>query len=313
MAYFLALDGGGTKTECWVANETRVVGQASGPTVKIMNVGEAAATERLRAVVREALGAAGVQGERVVRTCFGLAGTSSGEVRRWAEETLRGIVGGEIVIAGDEEIALDAAFHGGAGVLVIAGTGSHVMGRCADDVDRVRVSAGGWGPVLGDEGSGNWIGLEAIRACLRAQDRSVESCMVREIQDAWGVADLGELIAMANRRERPDFGALTQVVARCADSGDALAQGVLEHAGGELAEQVSLVISKMRAGGCASEDAGRVAFTGSVLEKIPRVLRAMEERLHAVWPELQVDTTAVKPLEGALWRARGARPLPSLS
>ena len=62
MAYFVALDGGGTKTECWVANESRVLGQASGPTVKIMNVGEQAATENLRTIVREALGAAGVAG-----------------------------------------------------------------------------------------------------------------------------------------------------------------------------------------------------------------------------------------------------------
>ena len=303
MAYFVALDGGGTKTECWVADDSRVLGQSSGPTVKIMNVGEAAATERLRGIVREALGAAGVQGDKVARTCFGLAGTSSREVRRWAEETLRELVSGEIVIAGDEEIALDAAFHGGPGVLVIAGTGSHVIGRCSDGT---RVSAGGWGPALGDEGSGNWIGLEAIRACLRAQDRGVDSCMVREIQQEWGLDDLGALIAMANRRERPDFAGLTKIVAACASSGDALAQGVLEHAGQELAEQVSLVISKMRAAECAAEDAGRVAFTGSVLSNIPRVLQAMEERLHSTLPDLTVDTTAVQSLEGALWRARNA-------
>ena len=74
MAYFVALDGGGTKTECWVANESRVLGQASGPTVKIMNVGQQTATENLRTVVREALGAAGVPGDAVACTCFGLAG-----------------------------------------------------------------------------------------------------------------------------------------------------------------------------------------------------------------------------------------------
>ena len=100
-------------------------------------------------------------------------------MRRWAETTLRELVSGGVIIAGDEQIALDAAFHGGAGVLVIAGTGSHVTGRCADGS---TVGAGGWGPVLGDEGSGTWIGLEAIRACLRARDRGVESCLLREIQ-----------------------------------------------------------------------------------------------------------------------------------
>jgi N-acetylglucosamine kinase-like BadF-type ATPase len=301
MAYFVALDGGGTKTECWVANESRVLGQASGPTVKIMNVGEAAATENLWTLVREALGAAGVPGDSITFTCFGLAGSSSGDVRRWAETTLREVVSGGIILMGDEQIALDAAFRGGAGVLVIAGTGSHVTGRCADGS---TVGAGGWGPVLGDEGSGTWIGLEAIRACLRARDRGVETCLLREIQEAWQLDDLASLVAKANMRERPDFALLTAVVANCAESGDALAQGVLDHAGEELATQVSLVISKMRAAGCSAQDASRVSFTGSVLGRIPRVLRAMDEHLHAAWPEIIVNANPVRPLEGALWRAR---------
>lgn len=304
MPYFVALDGGGTKTECWVGDESRVVGQASGPTVKIMNVGEQASTANLRHLVREALGTAGVQGDAVAGTCFGLAGSTSAEVRDWAKRTLSEIVSGEIIITGDEQIALDAAFHGGPGVLVIAGTGSNFTGRCADGT---TVGVGGWGPVLGDEGSGTWIGVEAIRACLRARDRNVDTCMLRRIQDAWGLEDLGALVARANLRERPDFASLTTLVAECAESGDALAQGVLEHAGEELANQVSLVISKMRVAGCAAEDASRVAFTGSVLGKIPRVLRSMEQHLRAAWPEIVVDSAAVQPLEGALWRARQRR------
>jgi N-acetylglucosamine kinase-like BadF-type ATPase len=304
MAYFVALDGGGTKTECWVADEVRVLGQASGPTVKIMNVGEPAATEGLRSVVREALGAAGVTGDSIARTCFGLAGSSSTEVQEWAKRTLSELVSGDVILSGDEQIALDAAFGGGAGVLVIAGTGSHVTGRCANGT---TVGAGGWGPALGDEGSGTWIGLEAIRASLRARDRGVETCLLREIQHKWQLEGLASLVARANLRERPDFAALASVVATCADDGDALAEGVLDRAGEELATQVSLVISKMRAAGCPEADGPRVAFAGSVLGKIPRVLRAMEEQLRVGWPEIRVDTTAVQPLEGALWRARRGR------
>lgn len=304
MPYFVGLDGGGTKTECWIADDSRVLGQSSGPTVKLMNVGEKAATDSLRTIVRGALGSAGVAGDAITCTCFGLAGSSSAEVRRWAELTLGELVSGPAIITGDEQIALDAAFHGGPGVLVIAGTGSHVTGRCASGT---TVGAGGWGPVLGDEGSGTWIGLEAIRASLRARDRGVESCLLREIQQAWGLEDLGSLVAKANLRERPDFASLTTVVAECAEKGDALAQGVLEHAGEEIATQVNLVISKMRAAGCAAADASRVAFTGSVLGRIPRVLRAMEKHLRAAWPEISVDKTPVQPLEGAIWRARQGR------
>lgn len=301
MPYFVALDGGGTKTECWIADDSRVLGQASGPTVKIMNVGEQAATAALRSILRDALGAANIAGDSIACTCFGLAGSSSARVREWAQTTLRDLVSGCIIITGDEQIALDAAFQGGPGVLVIAGTGSNIVGRCANGQ---TVTAGGWGPVLGDEGSGSWIGLEAIRAGLRARDRGIETCLLREIQHAWHLEDLGSLVARANLRERPDFASLTTVVVECAEAGDALAQGVLTRAGEELATQVSLVISKMRAAGCASEDGSRVAFTGSVLGRIPRVLRSMDEHLRAAWPEIAIDAAAVQPLEGALWRAR---------
>jgi glucosamine kinase len=311
MAFYVAIDGGGTKTQCWVADETQVLGRSRCGTVKIMNVGEEAATHRLKELVREAAEEAGVQLDgdgkhtSVARTCMGLAGLTSDSVRQWAETALRGMVSGDVLLCGDEEIALDAAFQGGPGVLVIAGTGSNVVGRC---LSGRLMSAGGWGPMLGDEGSGYWIGLEAVRAGLRARDRGIETCLLREIMNFWELGEpetgLGLLVAKANHRPRPDFAELAAVVANCADSGDELATGVLERAGEELAGQVRLVMSKMKAGGCGATESARVAFTGSVLGKIARVRGAMEEHLHAAIPEAEVAQQAVDPLEGALWRAR---------
>jgi glucosamine kinase len=301
MANFLAIDAGGTGTRCWVGDETRVLGRASSSTVKVMTVGEEIATARLKHVITDAARSAGVPLATIDRTCIGLAGNSSRDVCRWAEHTISCVVAGELIIVGDEEIALEAAVCGGPGVLVIAGTGSNVMGRCSDGR---RVSAGGWGPILGDEGSGSWIGLEALRAGLRAKDRGVDTCLLREIEDFWELDDLGALVARANQKPRPDFAELCMVVARCAEQGDSLAMGVLDRAGQELAAQVSLVVSKMKAMSCKSSDYAQLAFTGSVLEKIPRVRRAMEEQLTAALPELQVAEKPVEPLEGAMWRAR---------
>jgi glucosamine kinase len=301
MAIYVALDAGGTKTQCWVADETRVLGRATGGTVKIMMVGEERAAEQLREVIFKAAGAADIDLRNVTRTCMGLAGITSESTRAWADRTLRSLVAGEIVLCGDEEIALDAAFRGGPGLLVVAGTGSNVVGRCSNGE---IVSAGGWGPVIGDEGSGTWIGLEAIRAGLRAHDRGVATCLLREIEAHWGLKDMGELIARANERSRPDFAELAMVVSRCAEVGDALAASVLVRAGAELAEQVSLAASKMRTSGCAVNDTSHLAFTGSVLEKIARVRRSMEEHLRAALPEAQVAQQPVDSMEGALWRAR---------
>lgn len=313
MSLYLAIDAGGTKTRCLLADEARVLAAATTGTVKLMRVAEAEATSRLRAMLAEAAAAAGVSLEQVRRTCFGLAGSRSESVQQWARRAIGDLLGGELLLCGDEEIALAAAFEGGPGILVIAGTGSHVVARAADGT---VVSAGGWGPVLGDEGSGYWIGLEAMRAVLRARDQgddrgAVE--MLREMEREWGARSLGEVVAMGNLRAPcetatpPDFAALAPVVARCADKGNELAREVLRRAGEELAELVMLVHRKMPAAPSLQPAASvSVAFTGSVLEQIAPVRAAFAARLTRVLPEAMIRETAVDPLNGALWRARRA-------
>jgi N-acetylglucosamine kinase-like BadF-type ATPase len=307
MSLFLAIDAGGTKTQCLIADGDRVLARAATGTVKLMRVSEQEATARLQAMLAEVAVAAGVSLGQVTRTCFGLAGVSGPAVQAWARRTVTAVVAGELILCGDEEIALDAAFAGGPGILVIAGTGSNALGRSASGE---HFGAGGWGPVLGDEGSGYWIGLESIRAALRAQERTgvggVSSRLLREIERHWELNSVAELVAMANQRafsggaSPPDFAALAPVVARCAERGDALAAGILERAGEELEELVSVVFHKMHAG---PTEIG-VAFTGSVLAQIATVRGAMVARLAVAVPSARVRDAAVDPLDGALWRAR---------
>jgi N-acetylglucosamine kinase-like BadF-type ATPase len=313
MSLYLGIDAGGSKTRCALADETQVLARASTGTVKLMRVSEEEATARLRRMLDEVVDVAGASLGEVRRSCLGLAGIGSAAVRAWAAKTMADLAGGELILCGDEEIALEAAFAGGPGILVVAGTGSNAIGRTASGGS---FGAGGWGPVLGDEGSGTWIGLEAIRAALRAQDRiglgGVSTCLLREIERHWGVESLAELVALANRRgdaggEAPDFATLAPVVARCAEQGDSLAAGVLERAGEELAGLVALVFHKMTAHAADAGGTGAqigVAFTGSVLAEIAAVRTAMVARLEVSLPVARVRSVPVDPLEGALWRAR---------
>jgi N-acetylglucosamine kinase-like BadF-type ATPase len=325
MSTFLAIDGGGTKTQCLLADESRVLARATTGTVKLMRVSEQEASERLQAMLAKVASAAGVSLTHITRTCFGLAGLSSPAVRAWASRALCKSVAGELLLCGDEEIALDAAFRGGPGILVVAGTGSNAIGRIADGS---LFGAGGWGPVLGDEGSGTWIGLEAIRAALRAQDRDplsnlncaqpgkgldgVSTSLLREIERHWNLNSLGELVALGNRRAdanhpAPDFASLAPVVARSAEQGDTLAAEVLTRAGEQLAELAALVFRKMTTAATATPgepSSVDVAFTGSVLTRIAQVRAAMTARLAGTLPAACVRQSPVDPLEGALWRAR---------
>jgi len=313
MSYFLAIDAGGTKTQCLLADETRVLARATTGTVKLMRVSEQEATARLHAMLAEVAATAGVSLGQVTRTCFGLAGLSSPAVHAWANRALCESVAGELLLCGDEEIALDAAFSGGPGMLVVAGTGSNAIGRSANGS---LFGAGGWGPVLGDEGSGTWIGLEAIRTALRTHDGmplgDSSTSLLREIERHWKLNSLGELVAYGNQRgdcghAAPDFASLAPVVTRCADAGDSLAVEVLTRAGEQLAELVASVFRKMSAAPAATPaepDAIGVAFTGSVLTRINQVRATMTARLAVLLPAASVRQSSVDPLEGALWRAR---------
>jgi N-acetylglucosamine kinase-like BadF-type ATPase len=301
MSLFLAIDAGGTKTRCLLADESQVLGRATTGSVKLMRVGEAEASTRLQAMLAEVAATADVALTDVSQTCIGLAGLSIEAVREWAERELRKSVGGNLILAGDEEIALDGAFRGGPGILIIAGTGSNVLGRAPDGA---MYQAGGWGPAIGDEGSGFWIGQEALRAGFWARDRGIATILLTEIGEFWGAKSVGEIVEMANARPGPDFPALAPIVVRCADAGDELSAAVLERAGVELAEQVALVALKMQESGRQPEI--EAAYTGSVLEHIAPVRSAMVNALKTSSPSVKVVEGAVDSLEGALWRAREA-------
>ena len=298
MAYFVGIDSGGTKTECWLGDETRILGKAKTATVKLTRVSQEVATARLHELLAEVSAQSGVPLSAVTRTCVGIAGYSIAEVRDWAHRVVSETVAGEVIVCGDEEIALDAAFRGGPGILVIGGTGSGVIGRCSDGT---RYKAGGWGPGIGDEGSGFWIGREAVRRAFEALDREESTTLLEAIRTAWGVKDLGETVAFANHQPGPDFSALTPTVVRCAESADAIAASVLERAGAELARQVAIVWTKMQAHG---ETAANVAYTGSVVEKIALARESMRRNLAANCPALTVEDGAINSMDGAMWRAR---------
>ncbi|HEV2620238.1 MAG TPA: BadF/BadG/BcrA/BcrD ATPase family protein [Acidobacteriaceae bacterium] len=316
MPYFLAIDAGGTHTRALLADEHRIFARVSTGSIKLQRAGESEATSRLASMLQELSTAANIPLTQITRTCIGLAGITLPAVRAWATRSLSEQVSGELLLLGDEEIALDAAFPGAPGILLIAGTGSHAIARAPGGTLH---RAGGHGPILGDEGGGFWIGLEALRAALSAQDSRSDdgsaSALLHAIRQHWNLASLPELIELGNRRGNaahpvPDFASLAPVVAGCAADGNAVAIGVLHRAGEQLAQLIHAVADKIApASPAATQHAsiGRkipVAFTGSVLEHIPAVRTSFASTLARTLPAAPLSDTPIDPLDGALYRAR---------
>ena len=302
MPYYLGIDGGGTKTTCAVGDEARLLATATAGPSNIVRVGEAQARESLQRSVRQACSDAGIALEQIVRTCVGGSGAARPELASIVHEIVAEVISTPIDVVGDMQIALEAAFDAGPGVIVIAGTGSIAYGR---DRHGQTLRAGGWGFAVGDEGSAHWIGRSAVSAVLRASERESlggePPALAKDLFKIWGVTTLLDLARAANSIPPPDFAALFPAVAA---STEELARQVLRSAGRELAELAGVVIRRL----FGKDDAAvvPVAMTGGVFRHAQIVREVFYNELRRIEPRAEVQQQVVDPVEGALRMARRA-------
>jgi glucosamine kinase len=300
MAFFLALDVGGTKTDYLLADETREFARVRTGTIKRMRTDASTAAANLDEALTELTALSGVTMDAIARTCIGTAGETVPLVTNWLREAFAARVSGDLILLGDVEIALDAAFHGRVGVLAMAGTGSNVAGRMPDGT---LITAGGWGPELADQGSGHKIGREGLRAAFLARDEGRPTILLSAILEFWQLASLDLLVEHANSRPSPDFSRLTEVILRCASQGDAVAAEVLRREGEDLAWLVRVVLRRIQKAP-ASTTLPSLAFTGSIMEKVQPVRDALIASVRTEFPGLHTLDGVIDPIAGALWRAR---------
>ncbi|MCI0350214.1 MAG: hypothetical protein L0Z53_12390 [Acidobacteriales bacterium] len=302
MALYLGIDGGGTSTRCVVGDEHQVLGTATTSSAKIARVGAERAREALQAAIREACSVARINPREIVQSCIGMAGASRAEVvesvRGWAAE----VVGGKIDVIGDMVVALEAAFGGAAGVIVIAGTGSICYGR---NERGETARTGGGGPGVSDEGSGDWIGRRAVEAALNAGDHGKNSPLLKAVTRAWGFRDHAELQRRLNSEPVHDFAALFPPVQELVSKDEAAAK-ILRSAGKELADLAETLIHKL----WPEPQRIPVAISGGVFENSALVrdtlVTHLRQDLKPAGYEIAVSFGLAEPVMGALSLARKA-------
>jgi glucosamine kinase len=299
MSFFLALDAGGTKTDYVLADETRELARVRGGTIKRLRTDAATATQNLDTGLQELTTLSGISMRSVQRTCIGTAGNTVPLVTDWLREAITGRVTGELILVGDVEIALDAAFQGGSGVLVLAGTGSNIAGR---GEDGKLLGAGGWGPALADQGSGHSIGHAGLRAAFLAKDESKPTSLLEAAMAFWQLESEDRLIEFANSTAAPDFSRLTELVLRCALNGDEVAATVLKKEGEDLGYLVRLMLRRLQA--ADPSPLPTIAFAGSIMEKVMPVRNALIDFVREEFPAARTLDGVIDPIAGAVWRAR---------
>lgn len=301
MAYLLAVDAGGTKAEFLLAENGRELARARTGTIKRVNADAGDAERNLQHALSELERQTGVSMSAVAATCIGTSGSSVPLVTEWLQRNFSARVSGTLTIVGDEEIALDAAFEGGRGVLALAGTGSNLAAR---DVSGNISTAGGWGPMLADQGSGHWIGMEALRRGFLARDEERPTQILERARRLWNLPSIDALIEFANAGQPQRYASqLAREVAAAAEQGDAVAMGILERGGAELAYLAQLLIERMRRGEGNAFTTPPVAMAGSILAGVEPVRAALQRALRTHYPDIQFVPEIADPVRGALWRA----------
>ncbi|MGD7706953.1 N-acetylglucosamine kinase [Microlunatus sp. Y2014] len=235
----LGADVGGSTTRVAVATAAgEVVAVVRGPAGNPAAVGLPAAIDAVRSACTEALRLAHERAGtplEPVRAVIGLAGATTLRGTPSADVFASGVLPGVSVrLVSDFAVALSSATDRPRGIVTIAGTGSGAM-EIADGEDAVRRD--GWGWLLGDEGSGFWLGREAVRATLRAGDAGdPPTGLSAAVHEALGTSSVTELIAACYGRPPRDLAELAPVVSRHAD--DPTAAVILEQAAVLVADRV---------------------------------------------------------------------------
>lgn len=305
MAYYLAVDAGGTKAEFLLSDGERELARAMTGTIKRVNTDAADAAKNLEAALADLERQTGVSPAHITCTCIGTSGNTVPLVTDWLKENFAQRVDGSLIVMGDVEIALDSVFQGERGVLVLAGTGSNVAAR--DGHGKIS-TAGGWGPILGDQCAGHWIGVEGLRRGFLALDEQRPTELLERARRLWNLPSIAALIEFANAGMPQRYGSqMAPEVVACAEDGDAIAIEILEQGGRDLAYLAGLLIERMRDAEEAAFTVPKIAIAGSIMAKVTRARQAMQHALRERYPQIEFIDAPADPVRGALWRAmRGA-------
>ncbi len=311
VAYYLGIDGGGSKTACIVGDETSVLATVIAGPSNITRVGEARARESLHEAIHQGCATASIDPREVKRACIGVAGAGREEIAGVVRKIVTEVIAAEIEVVGDMQIALQAALGVGPGVIVIAGTGSIAYGR---DAQGRTARAGGLGFAVSDEGSGHWIGHAAVAALLRTADQNdlvfneqaqQDSPLFCELKAIWNLESLEQLVRIAN--SHPDFAALLPAVLAAAETGDIAIQQILAQAGRELARLAGIVAHRLfPAQHYPAPSAVPLAMIGGVFRHSQLVRERFSDEVRQLYARLEVNPKVIEPVAGALQMARQA-------
>lgn len=299
MKYVLGFDGGGTKTECVLMDESgAILARARSGASNAVNVGAKASAAALAEAGKGALRLADKQPACVAFVLAGISGAGEPAVQAEIKTLLQPVFpNASIVITSDLPLTLAATGEIPA-VVVLAGTGSFAVGRTSP---LKLARAGGFGPIIGDPGSANDIGRKTVARCfqkfLNKEKFPLTDEILRTFDCTWP-----QFVDCAREQPTVIFPKVFPIVAKAAESGERAAQAILSMAAVSLLDQVREVANQLQ----LHNTGFFLAKTGGVFDGSPFLNGEFDGLVAGFYPKAKIGPLTRPVAESAALLARDA-------
>ena len=296
--YVIGIDGGGTKTIAVLADfHGHLIARRIGLASNFQVLSRVQFRSVIMSLIDELLERSGVQRNQVSETFLGIAGIGRDRDKAAARSIIEDSdIGMKVDVDHDAVGALAGAFTGKIGIILIAGTGSICFGRTPEGK---LIRSGGWGYLLGDEGSGYYIAQQGIIAALKHRDGRGEDTRLRMLfEKHFQIDSIDEVIPIIYQKKftRTDMAALAPLVFEAAAKEDKMAMEIITRAGRELGRMVNAVVARMR----LQNEPVRLALEGSVFKKKKLLIPAIEEEIRNFHKKFEIVSPVFEPSVGCV-------------
>lgn len=297
MGYVIGIDGGGTKTRLKIANINKeLLADCQGGPSNIHSNSIQVVKENLRQVIDAGLRQAQIELDDLDCICIGAAGAAREKDKLVIQDIFNQLgVNCRLIITHDAITALYGALGKGKGIILISGTGSICYGRSSDGEFH---RTGGWGHIIGDEGSGYDIGRRILIEVMKGYDGRQDKTVLTElVMDKLGLNSPEDLIhfVYSNDTGKREIAAVGGLLDEACSAGDLAALRIVQAAANELQNCIEAVVRKLRLENTPVD----LVLQGSVLEKGQHVKEKLSDLIAHNYPLISIRT----PMEDAAWGA----------
>jgi N-acetylglucosamine kinase-like BadF-type ATPase len=302
MKYFIGIDGGGTKSKCLLTNHNlEIIYETIGGPSNFLMLGTDKVSETILELILECANKNSIKLEDISGIVLG---TTGGGRRNDAESLEQAILNNAknknininfLRVESDARIALEGAFSGKPGSILIAGTGSIMFGKDRfGNIHRV----GGFGRFLGDEGSGYRIGQRGLNAVAKEYDGRAEKTLISNyVLDEFSIKSPEELITEIYRNNF-DIASAAPLVIKAAENQDKIATEIIESEANEIILHINSMKQKL------NEKILFVSFIGSLLTKDNFYSYLVKEKVVQSFNEVVIKEAENPPEFGAILMAK---------